>query len=357
MKFPKSLHADGWSNHIDTTKSDKPSPAAKPMGVKPSLRDEPLRMTPAPATPRVESPRIEPPGFAAAAPAPFTASAAAGRTAAASPAPRSGINPWLIGAGVGAALIGLAVTMSRTMSPSEPSAPPAAVLSQATPSPEDAQLRAEPSSAGPVTPAPEAQPTEAPVAAPPPAAEPAVTEPTAKSAPSKMAEAPAPSLPVVRADPALTPKTLAQAAPAPVRESALQPLAPVTPAAVTPPVQAMPAPAPAPLTPPAAVPPATVPPVAQADPQPQPPVANPEDTSITVNVRTALAADVTLAAVPIAVSTDHGVVKLEGQAPDASTRERATVVAAATSGVKAVDNRLTLAPVATVGGVTQSSGV
>jgi osmotically-inducible protein OsmY len=105
------------------------------------------------------------------------------------------------------------------------------------------------------------------------------------------------------------------------------------------------------------VPPAeTVPPVAQAAPQPQPPVATPEDSSITVNVRTALAADSTLAAVPIAVSTDHGVVKLEGQAPDASTRERATVVAASTSGVKGVDNRLTLPPVATLGSVTQGSG-
>jgi hypothetical protein len=349
MKFPKSLHADGWSSHIDTTKSDKPSAAAKPMGAKPALRDEPLRMTPAQA-----APRVEPHGFSAAAPAPFTASAGTGRTAAPSTAARSGINPWLLGAGVCAALIGLAVTMSRTLSPSEPSTPPAAVLSQATPSPEDAQLQAEPSSAGPVTPAPAVEPAQAPVAAPPPAAEPAV-----KAAPSKMAEAPAPSLPVVRGDPAHTPRTLAQAAPAPVRESALQPLAPVAPAAVTPPVQATPAPAPAPLAPPAAVPPATVPPatvppVAQAEPQP--PVVNPEDTNITVNVRTALAADATLAVVPIAVSTDHGVVKLEGQAPDASTRERATVVAAATNGVKAVDNRLTLPPVATVGAVTQGSG-
>ena len=63
-----------------------------------------------------------------------------------------------------------------------------------------------------------------------------------------------------------------------------------------------------------------------------------------MKVRSALAADTTLAAVPIAVSTDHGVVKLEGQAPDAQTRERATVVAAGTTGVKGVDNRLTLRP-------------
>ncbi|KQY89101.1 hypothetical protein ASD35_16490 [Pelomonas sp. Root1444] len=320
------------------------------MGVKPTLRGEPLR-----ATTTQAAPRVEPVSFAAA-PAPFTASTGASRTPAASTAPRSGVNPWLIGAGVGAALIGLAVTMSRTMSPSEPSAPPAAVLSQATPSPEDTLLQSQPPSAGPVTPAPEAQPAETP-AAPAPA-----VEPKAAATPTKVAEAPTPPLPVVRGDPATTPRTLAQASPPPVRESALQPLAPVTPA-VTPPVQAAPpvvaatpAPAPIPQTPPAAVPPETVPPVAQAAPQPQPPVAAPEDSSITVNVRTALAADSTLAAVPIAVSTDHGVVKLEGQAPDASTRERATVVAAATSGVKAVDNRLTVPPVATVGGVTPTSG-
>jgi osmotically-inducible protein OsmY len=66
-------------------------------------------------------------------------------------------------------------------------------------------------------------------------------------------------------------------------------------------------------------------------------------------VRLALSADSTLAAVPIAVTTDQGVVKLEGQAPDAPTRERATVVAASAAGVKAVDNRLTLPPATVVG--------
>jgi osmotically-inducible protein OsmY len=84
------------------------------------------------------------------------------------------------------------------------------------------------------------------------------------------------------------------------------------------------------------------------------PAGDPADTGITVKVREALASDATLAAVPIAVSTDHGVVKLEGQAPDAQAKARATVVAAATSGVRGVDNRLTL-PAVTVGAL-QNSG-
>ena len=197
------------------------------------------------------------------------------------------------------------------------------------------------------------------------------------------AENAAPTLPVMRGDP--TSAAARPPAPAPVREAALQPLAPVTPMTTPATTPAMPAPAVPPVaaaptlpaaplaapavatapvtaTAPAVVPAETatpvVPPLAQAQPQPQPqaPVVNPEDAGITVKVRTALAADATLAAVPIAVSTEQGVVKLEGQAPDTPTRDRATVVAAATLGVKAVDNRLTVPPMATVGAVTQGSG-
>ncbi|NCT83799.1 MAG: BON domain-containing protein, partial [Comamonadaceae bacterium] len=140
-----------------------------------------------------------------------------------------------------------------------------------------------------------------------------------------------PPLPVVREAPTPAvkaptpgPEALAQARP---REPALQPLAPP----VVTPEQAPPQAAP------------VVPPVAQQTP---PAAPDAEDGGITVQVRLALAADATLAAVPIAVSTEHGVVRLEGQAPDAQVRERATLVAAATTGVKAVDNRLTLPPLA-----------
>ena len=78
------------------------------------------------------------------------------------------------------------------------------------------------------------------------------------------------------------------------------------------------------------------------------PSVAPEDSGITVKVKMALSADAQLSAAPIVVSTDHGVVKLEGQAPDAQAREHATVIAANTVGVKAVDNRLTLPPVASL---------
>lgn len=344
MKFPKSLHAEGWSSHLDTTTPEGQPPSTKPSvkpaaTTRPIVHDEPLRAAPPMTSTAHATSAKASAGFSA---PPVTASR--GHTM----PPRSGVNPWLIGAGVGLVLIGLAVAVSRNLSPSEPTIPATTVVGQASPSPEDAQLRAEPPSAGPATPAPE---TPAPVAEPPavtapaPAAEPPRAVAAAPAEPKAQAPAvirAAPTSPASRSTPPT--ETVAQASPR--RESALVPIAPVvTPAPATPAPVVTPTPAPA--TPPAAVPPETVPPVAQA--QPQPPAVNPEDAGITQNVRVALASDATLAGVPIVVSTDHGVVKLEGQAPDAQSRERATVVAAGTSGVKAVDNRLTLPPVATVG--------
>lgn len=69
------------------------------------------------------------------------------------------------------------------------------------------------------------------------------------------------------------------------------------------------------------------------------------DTAITAAVKTALAADPSLSAVKIDVSTTQGVVRLEGPAPDAKSRQRAEVLALAPAGVTRVDNRLAL-PVA-----------
>jgi len=271
MKFPKSIHAEGWGQHIEHAdgpagRHGKPGhktghkPGNK-AGAKPVSWHTPLHGEPVP------------------------------RASAAPQATRSqpaAATPWLLGAGVMAALIGGAVAMSRHIG--EPAAP--VVVGQVTLSVEDGQLQDAPPSAGAVAPAPEVAPAPAPPAE---AAKPAPAE-------TRTAQAPEPKRepePVVRTL-VPPPEVLAEIAPEP--EAA---------------------------------------PVAQAPAAPEL-----EDAGITVQVRQALAADATLAAVPIAVSTAQGVVKLEGQAPDAEARERATVVAAATTGVKAVDNRLTLPPLA-----------
>jgi hypothetical protein len=357
MKFPKSIHAEGWSSHLDTPATPKTplkqgvKAGAKPVSLHTPLQgDEPVaRARAATAAP-----------IAAAAPSAYSHDAAAPAVRPAGPATvkrpeRADATPWIIGAGVGALLIGGALVAYRNMAPSEPAE--TAVVSQATPSAEDALLQSAPPSAGPVEPAaPEAtaampEPTPAPVEAPavktpepvaeaPRAVAAAPVEPKVQ-APAVVRAAPAPVAPVVKTLPPPV-ETLAQASPPAetLREPVQAPVAPVV--------------TPTPATPPAAVPPlatapvapTVIPPVAQAE-QPQPPVV--EDAGITAKVRLALSADSTLAAVPIAVTTDQGVVKLEGQAPDAPTRERATVVAASAAGVKAVDNRLTLPPATVVG--------
>ena len=68
------------------------------------------------------------------------------------------------------------------------------------------------------------------------------------------------------------------------------------------------------------------------------------DAAITAAVKTALAADPKLSALQIEVDTEGGVVSLQGPAPDARSRERAEVLAAAPSGVVRVDNRLVVSP-------------
>jgi hypothetical protein len=67
-----------------------------------------------------------------------------------------------------------------------------------------------------------------------------------------------------------------------------------------------------------------------------------DDTGISLKVKTALAADPALSAPRIEVTTTNGIVRLEGPAPDAAAKERATVLAGAPQGVRGVDNRLAL---------------
>ncbi len=305
MKFPKSVHPEGWLDHIE--KGREPTLAsARPAGA-------PLK----PRTPRPSAKirATDPLGWVS--PEPMAAPGAG-------PVRRSGhAMPWVVGVGAGAALIVLAASMSRqSPTPAAAELPPLVTGQVAPPadaasSPEDVLLAEAPAAAGAVAaePAPQVAAVSKPVETPKPVVAPKV-------------EAPAP---VARTLMPL-PETLALAEPPP----ALQP---------------EPAPATPVVTPPSAEPLV----LAQQTNPVTPPAAVPEDTGITIKVREALASDSTLAVVPIAVSTDHGIVKLEGQAPDAQTKERATVVAAATSGVRGVDNRLTL-PAVTVGQLMQNGG-
>jgi hyperosmotically inducible protein len=64
------------------------------------------------------------------------------------------------------------------------------------------------------------------------------------------------------------------------------------------------------------------------------------DSTITAEVKTALAADPQLAALKIDVDTNNGVVTLTGPAPDEQSKSRATQIAAAPKGVMRVENRL-----------------
>ena len=404
MKFPKSMHADGFYDHIETADT-APATSVHPVGVKAGLKPR-AGARPLTGSGSILREAAAAPAMAAAEPlrtaVPPTPRTPTGAAAAAHE-PRARTMPWVLGTGVGVVLIGLAVVMVRQLPRHEPAADSPTIVGQVTPSPEDAQLQSAPPSAGPdmaasaIMPAEPVEPTEP---APPAATSTPSTTP-ANVPPVSVAQAPAPKAspepqvvapqrnepaPVTRRL-APAPEVVAQATPpARAREPWLQPVAPVaaqptpvapavtTPAPVVSPPQVQPtlppvAAAPAmpqtvtPAVPPAVAPPATVPPeatptvppVAQQTP---PATPDPEDSGITVKVRMALAADAALSAVPIAVSTDHGVVKLEGQAPDAQVRERATVVAASTTGVKGVDNRLTLPPVASLdrSAVVQNGG-
>ncbi len=66
------------------------------------------------------------------------------------------------------------------------------------------------------------------------------------------------------------------------------------------------------------------------------------DAAITTSVNAELAKDSKLSALKINVDSKDGRVALNGTAPDASSKERATTLAAAVDGVMSVDNRLTV---------------
>ncbi len=78
-----------------------------------------------------------------------------------------------------------------------------------------------------------------------------------------------------------------------------------------------------------------------------------DDAGINAKVKAALAVDPALSASRIDVRTDNGVVRLDGPAPDAAAKERATVLAKAPQGVRGVDNRLALPQPANVVAVAE----
>ena len=67
-----------------------------------------------------------------------------------------------------------------------------------------------------------------------------------------------------------------------------------------------------------------------------------KDATLTSSVKLALAKDASLSALKIDVETHDGRVALNGVAPDAAAKARATTLAHAVTGVTSVDNRLTL---------------
>jgi len=69
-----------------------------------------------------------------------------------------------------------------------------------------------------------------------------------------------------------------------------------------------------------------------------------DDAAITVAVNAELAKDAQLSALRIDVDTLDGRVTLAGSAPNEVARDRATLLTQSVKGVKAVDNRLAVAP-------------
>jgi hyperosmotically inducible protein len=70
--------------------------------------------------------------------------------------------------------------------------------------------------------------------------------------------------------------------------------------------------------------------------------ANDQDQRIATDVKTSLATNPDFGAIKVDVHADDGKVTLRGRAPDPAARDRAAEIARSVSGVKSVDNQLTL---------------
>ncbi|PZP35779.1 MAG: hypothetical protein DI603_03170 [Roseateles depolymerans] len=281
MKFPKSLHAEGWDRHFPDN--------AQPGAAKPSRYvhpDDALHMA----------------GPGAADEVPLASRRV----------PQARAASWVIGLGATAAMAAFAIsTFNHQAAPEE-----AALASQGVVQPEHVPetVVAQNDAA---TPAPEAplEPDSLPATAA------GVSSPSAPPVIAARAEAPAPEKVQAQkpaADRPLPDKpgaTRAEPRPEPVLARLAEPEVPPPP-----PLQA------AQLTPAQAAPEASAPEV--------------DDPGISLQVRQALAADPVLGQASIQVSTQQGQVRLEGEVPDAASKSRATWLASGPVGVRAVDNRL-----------------
>lgn len=342
MKFPTSVHAEGWYDKFDAA-----APSARPVGTavaasaalaKPVRKGAPRRFPRVTAHTRWHD-GATPPVVTAPWVEPVRAPVATGRRASAT---------LMLGVGVGAALLaGGAAVLLRGAHDGAPSQTLAAATGAVTPdTPSLALSKPElppatlpataadlPPPAVPETPV-KSQPMPTPTLTPTPTLEakaPAKVEAVAPALPAAVSAAPASPKLAILAEPAAAPKRLMQSELGVAR---------LEPAQALPSPEAMPLESARPTA--VAVTEARVPaaaPVAVAVP-----VA--DDVGINANVKAALAADPMLGpAVSVAritVSTDRGIVKLEGQAPDVASRDRATVLASAATGVRGVDNRLAL---------------
>lgn len=70
--------------------------------------------------------------------------------------------------------------------------------------------------------------------------------------------------------------------------------------------------------------------------------ANDQDQRIATDVQTSLATNPDFGAIKVDVHAEDGKVTLRGRAPDPAARDRAAEIARSVSGVKSVDNQLTL---------------
>lgn len=297
MKFPKSLHADGWDRHFPDNAqpgSGKPTRYVHP--------DDALHMVDPGAADEV--------------------SLASRRV------PQARAASWVIGLGATATMAAFAIsTLNRQAAPEEAALASQGVV-QAASEPEAvlAQANALPPEASTPMPGSQSEPVEA--------AGTAALEPERLPATSAGLSSPA------------VPTTVAARAEAPVPDTvqAKQPVAdrPRPDKPVTAGVAPHPEPVVARLSEPEVPPPPPLQ-MAQLTPtQAAPEASAPEvdDPGISRQVRQALAADPVLGQASIQVSTQQGQVRLEGEVPDAASKSRATWLASGPVGVRAVDNRL-----------------